>query len=866
MMDNVGLRACAHLVAICSLLIGQRVGAAVHVQEAETTVTIATDRYEVVLAKDKGWTIGTLRPADAKRPMAVQRAGLAVVEERERPEWKDAFFGSPTQHLESSAEVDGGVEYTEDAATCTSTWRNAAAEVRRTTVFRAGTPAVDVSYRIRVLRPLEQIGYFLDVNDTKLSREGRFHPGAKRYQARMPVEASFVPAPAHVLCSDGGTGIGLVAPDTAKGVATLAFTTYAPSWRRTHLAAYSPMLRWRELPYDLEMTFSVVVGATPAEAEALFRERSRQLKPVQIAELRVEKLIHRRAEPGRARVVLRNHTNAPRTVALQPSVCGGVADRRALPAQSVVVPGLSDLPVPIGWKNDAEYGFELLTEVRSTEGKVLDTARAWFAVADHFPKVAQTTVWNAGWMRYDWLTPAMVQKAKECCVGLIEYYCWAPDQVFDLTPDTETWEPHTESQGAYRTELTRGFLRGLVDTAHASGLRVVAMDTGFASLHGALSNPERIKYTADGQMYLYNGNIHDGRRFNAVGAHLFKPEYTKAWAEEMCASVDMFGWDGVRFDWNFIPIAPQDPLHMEAKKKDENPYIAAKRQAWYTWDGRSAHDLFPDPDSTAAELCKVYRETVAARHPRFIYSVNYSVNLGPFERYPKYSQQNCRDAGVLMESLLNVAHTYPTWQAWAGVLTDCLRIVRPLRAQPFVGWMRGYAPGGIAHRNIQFIMMASGFRWYGSYGARHSLDDTHARFRHATRFAEFFYDPAFVPQDAETRGVSLRADGADRVLWRPFVFERSQPDGRDLVVHLINLPKDDPIIMHHEQPPPRGNLALGISLPDGYKPEEAWLLVPDPHPHAERLDTSSGGAAEAVVEIPELVSMGTVVLRLRGEE
>ena len=865
MMDNVGLRVCITFVFAWSVSTAQQVGAAVRVQEAETTVTIATDRYEAVVVKDKGWTIGTMRPANAKRSMPVQHAGLTVVEERERPEWKDAFFGAPVQHVESSADVQGTVDQTDSAVTCTSTWRSAAAEVRRTTVFRAGTPAVDVSYSVRVLRPLEQVRYFLDVNDTKLSREGRFYPGAVRYQARMPVEASFVLAPAHVLCSDGGTGIGLVAPDTAVGVGALGYMTYTPSLRRTHLAAYSPMLRWRELPYELGLTFSILVGATPAEAATLYRERSRGLKPVEIAELTVGKLIHRRSEPGRARVVLRNYTDAPQTVNLQPSVCGGIAERRALPEQSVSVPPQADIPVRLTWENDEEYGFELLVEVRADDGEVTDSARTWFAVADHFPKVAQTTVWNAGWMRYDWLTPAMVRKAKECCVGLIEYYCWAPDQVFDLTPDTETWEPHTESQGAYRTELSREFLRGLVDAAHGSGLRVVAMDTGFASLHGALSNPERVKYTADGQMYLYNGNIHDGRRFNAVGAHMFRPEYAKAWAEEMCDSVDMFGWDGVRFDWNFVPIAPQDPLQMASRKKDENPYIAAARQAWHTWDGRSAHDLFPDPDGLAAELCKTYRETVAARHPEFIYSVNYSVNSGPFDRYPKYSRVNCRDAGVLMESLLNVAHNFPTWQAWAGILTDCLRIVRPLRAQPFVGWMRGYAPGGIAHRNIQFIMMASGFRWYGSYGARHSIDDTHARFRHATRFAEFFYDPEFVPQKAEERGVSLRGSGAERVLWEPFVSERPRPDGRELVVHLLNLPKDDYILMHHARPAPKQELALGVTVPRGLAPAEAWLLVPDPHPHAARLDVRVAEDGRALVVVPELVSMGTVVLRMKGD-
>ena len=162
-------------------------------------------------------------------------------------------------------------------------------------------------------------------------------------------------------------------------------------------------------------------------------------------------------------------------------------------------------------------------------------------------------------------------------------------------------------------------------------------------------------------------------------------------------------------------------------------------------------------------------------------------------------------------------------------------------------------------------MMASGFRWYGSYGARHSIDDTHTRFRHATRFAEFFYDPALVPQQAAERGVSLRGDGADRVLWEPFVFERSRFGGRELVVHLINLPKDDYILMHHQRPAPSKGLALRVTIPRGLAPAEAWLLVPDPHPHAERLDVRVAEDGQALVGVPELVSMGTVVLRMKGD-
>jgi len=162
-------------------------------------------------------------------------------------------------------------------------------------------------------------------------------------------------------------------------------------------------------------------------------------------------------------------------------------------------------------------------------------------------------------MNQDWQIGRQIELARENYVGTIEYCCWAPDQVYDLTPDTEQFEPHTELQAAYTASLTRSFLQALIRRAHDNGLRVLAMGTGMASLQGAREHPEQMMYTPDGQMYLHSGALHDGRRHNAVGAHVFTPERITAWANEMAASVDMFGWDGVRFDWNFFPLSQATP-------------------------------------------------------------------------------------------------------------------------------------------------------------------------------------------------------------------------------------------------------------------------------------------------------------------
>jgi len=821
-------------------------------------VTVTTASYEVHLAAEQGYTVTEITDRLSHRTLKVRSAGLEVVEERERRKWTGAGFGSPTIHRESNAQATCELTRNEGTATCTVRWASPAAQVEKTMVFQADSPAITIQYRLRVSRALEQIVYALYVLDVPMRLKARFYPEQRRQESREPVEAYFTPAPGYAYAHDGKTGVGVI----AYGAGALARSVF-PGANTTYLGCTTESLRWKSLPYELSFRTSIMVGLQPDAVAALYRRDAQLLKPVEVAELDVEKLIYRYGQKGRASIVLRNNTSQDQAVTVEAHIEGGIQDVRKLPAQKVDLKAASDTKAEIGWPPCGEYGFTLTVSVLDGNGQLLDTAREYFAVADHFMRVGQMSVWNAGWMRYPYLIPGKVEQAKRAYQGIIEYYCWAPDQVFDLTPDTETFEPHTESQGAYRTELTRTFVKDLVRTAHQSGLRVLAMDTGFCSLHGALTHPERVKYTEDGQIYLYNGRIHDGRRFNAVGAHLFTPEATTAWANEMCASVDMFGWDGVRFDWNFIPIAPQDPLYAaEAGRKEKGVYRQAAETSWYTHDGVSAHDLFPDPDQTAADLCSLYRRTVHKQHPNFIYNVNFSATDGQCDDFPKYTKANCTDAGIQMECLLNVTTQYPTWQAWANILTKGLRLVRPYRAQPFVGWMRHYAPGGIAHRNLHYVMMASGFTWNGPAGPRHSIDDTYKRFRHATRFAEYFYDPDFRSRADTDHGLDVTGDGVDRVLWEPFVFTRDREGRREWLVHLVNLPAADQIIMHHEAPTPKRNLTVSVKTGPNEIPVACWLLVPDPHPHAIALRHEVDTSANARIHVPELRSLGSVVLTL----
>ncbi len=831
--------------------------ASVTVDQDEKSIVVETSRYRITLAADGAYTLNSATLLPQNKVMNFKQAGLELVEDQERDTWTKAYFGTPVRHQEKSAKAKCTVEQLDDRAICRIHWENEAAAVEKTFTFTADSPVVDIAYEIQVQRRLQEVVYALEIKDQQLYRSGLAYPAQERYIGRLPREAVFTPSPAYTLISGAGLGLGLTAFDSED--ASVAGMFYPPGSNTIHLSAHSRPLRWDEPSYSLSLKTALLIGVESEEAADIFRKRTPQLPDIEIARLDVEKLIYRPDTKAHATVLLRNNRAATQNIVLTAQLTARLDETQDLPTQKIEISPHAEKEVTLEWDVDGNYGFELDVCLLDANSRVLDVAREYFAVSDHFVNVAQTTVWNAGWMRYDWLVPGKVRQAKENYVGCIEYYCWAPDQVLDLTPDTDTWEPHTESQGAYRTQLTKSFLKGLVDQAHDAGLRVLAMDTGFLSLPGALRHPERAKYTVDGQIYLYNGNIYDGDRFHAVGANVFNQEAIQAWAEEMCDSVRMFGWDGVRFDWSFIPCAPQDPLYVEETQKNHD----AANKTWYTFDGRSAQDLFPDPDKAATEFCTLWRQITESAFPEFIFNANYSVNHGLFEKFPEYSKVSCRDAGILMESLLNTATHFPTWQEWSTVLTNSMRVVRPFRAQPFVGWMRGYAEGGIAHRNLHYIMMASGFRWFGYYGMRHSLDDTYKRFRHATRFSEYFYDPDFEPLGPDQEVLQVTGQGTERVLWKPFVFRRKATEKTEFLVHLLNLPENDYIMMHHEIPIARENLTVTLALDTGSQVKRCVMLVPDPEPRVEVLSFQQDGNSVSA-QIPQLLSLGTVVVEMDG--
>jgi len=579
-------------------------------------------------------------------------------------------------------------------------------------------------------------------------------------------------------------------------------------------------------------------------------------KPAEILKWWPDKLILPSGGRGTGTVVLKSNLNRPQHYTLRLTRITGINEEKQLWDRAVTLAAGELKEIAVEWEGGKrEYGRELRLSIRQN-GRVVDESSEYTTLGDDYTRLVQLTVANAGWFhingQQNWFIPSM----RRGYTGTMEYYVWAPDQQYDLTPEKEVWEPHTESNaGSYRTTISKSFLKGTIALAHKNGLKVVAELNGMASLPRAMEHPEELIYTADGQPWIYIRKVYpDGAEFAVFPRDYYTEKRVRAWADEMGASIKMFGWDGVRFDCGFLPVvSTADPL-----------YAARKTQyKQYTWDGKDREKLYNDPDETAARLTNIWRTRTREYKPSFRYLTNFSRSLERQKIYPKYTAAQARDAAYLLfENLLAVHYRYKTIKEWVAQLRSHGQNVRELGAEPAVGWMRGGPPGYSSL--MHWIAFASGYHMYAWAGSRnHPVDTTWKEYRFALRYAEYLYAPDMQWLPLDQADLTVTPDKG--IMWKNFVYKRELEGGKtQYIVDLLNLPEDknkDQIYINHPPASPKKNLRVIFNTFGKTGSVKAYLLLPEPKPHTIILGTTLQGG-KWVANIDKLHQFAILVMEI----
>ncbi len=834
--------------------------AEVRVTQDEKSLEVRTPLYTLVLDKARGYVPQSLRDNRSGGQTLFSHGGLDVVEGGQNPKFiPRSWFAVPRRYAQAEAQVSCTVgDATSAGAEVVLEWSTGVGKVRQTLKFADDSRQINVECRVDYVKPVIHAGFFLESQSFSSEKsEGVFYPGEQR--------AVGIGRRGFCLPSPGGkfawnplrrAGFGLGTRD-GEGTAYIQFLMYGRkegySNDMTRLSVYSRDHQQEAARSGrIQFNLTLLAGGTPAAAQAWLETLLPPTdKPLVIEKVWPNKVVYRPEEEATAAVTLRNPSDAVRTGQLICEAVTGLDEVRRLDEREVTLKPHQRLTLEIPWNTgQRQWGMAFRARLL-VEGKEVDEAQEYAGVTDFAPSVSQVGILNPGDSREVGSEAGRAEMFRENYYGIIEYYCWMPDEILGLAPKGEQWHPHTESQGAYEVTLGKAFVQTLVRELKTRGIATYSMLSDFLSLPNILRHPELAQYTSDGQPYLYNGRIYDQKRRYAVGpANFFNADRVRQWAEETGDSIDMFGWGGCRWDCSFLPTAMSDPLHLQAERPEED-------KTWHDPSGKASTALYPDPDRTGARLLRLWRQTVSRRHPDFIYGANLRSSEEMVKAFPMYFKEATSHSLILMEYLLNSSKPpNHTWQAWAKNLTDAAQRVRANGGQPSVGTMRGYLPGGVSLAMSQYLIFASGVHWGADAGPRYSLDDSWKRFAFALRYAEYYYDPAFKLMDEAEKNVTV--EGNARVFWKQFVYERPRPGGRDVVVHLLNLPKEDFIIMHHSRPAVQHDIGVRLKLQSGERVARAAVLLPEPRPHAEALSVKGGGAV-----VPELRTAAIVVLEVR---
>ena len=519
-----------------------------------------------------------------------------------------------------------------------------------------------------------------------------------------------------------------------------------------------------------------------------------------------------------------------------------------------------ELPLP-----KDELGYSIVAEFVSADGRDRAGAAEYFSIAENFQRVA---IFGGGLATRDAVLteadePRMREQlaaARRDYVNAVEYFAWAPDDMVEMSPDEDFW-----SSGQTNYRMHRETIRRQIRLAHEQGVAVATYGkfvmSGLAGWQTAYDRPldHRFQYNypvgmwegvdvtsfdrrRDGDFAVYGKmpSVPGVQPFNNWWASFLPinpdptPRMARIAAEECVRSIEMFGWDAIRWDG-----------HIRAGGQ-------CGRSGSY--DARAAR--------RTQSLTRYFKEIVAERFPDFRHGYNYFLiepdkgldwAVGDFEL-----DELCRGGGLLMnESIGNAS---------AGWTFD--QVARNLQADGDLCRERGgyYLGISFADKNQPRDPVIESALWAAAGCRPYNASMTREVRRYCTRYGQYTFDERL--RRIATPEKLLAARGETRLDWRRFVYETPATGGtRQLVVNFLNLPwtavrparegAEEPI---YDMPQATEAVEFALSLPDGVTATAVRLIEP------LTLEVVPAAVADGRFTIPPVSTWLVAVIDLKVNE
>jgi|GEM_PF-956419 len=501
-----------------------------------------------------------------------------------------------------------------------------------------------------------------------------------------------------------------------------------------------------------------------------------------------------------------------------------------------------------------EFGREMRAALH-VEGKEVHRHSNVFGVSENIWKVGISgRGWPAGGS-YGWRkrVDSLVKLNRENYANYYEEFAWAPSDYDDMTPDTEEfWSGQTQYHGTITD------CRAVIDGLHKHGIKAI---TYGKSCGGGLPGFETFRKHPEWYHRYNSGVLVEGGpevdfldRMRALDYSLGAPDGWQSWqgqwvnsrvkeavvfgAEEIVRSAQMLGWDGIRWDGQFVV------------------------------GGTDGHEI-------SAANTKLVKEIVNRKYPNFVHGYNYlhpqysdkrpdvnKVPMPPSGNLPDF-EECARGGGLIMNEGLrdysNRNFSHRIMWVFAGAMALEGDWVRNLGGYYLaIGFDRATILDSLYCR---IFLLASGGRPYGHAGAS-SIGHF---WKFATRYSCIVYD--------NTRRRIANPDEVIKVTsphpcwWQEFTFFRKL-DGnrRQLVVNLIGKPENERFNELRQPPPPlQKNVKLDFLLPKGWKPTKAWQVSMELSNNQRVLPTRQNGQTVSL-NLPTVRYWSMAVLEIEKQE
>jgi hypothetical protein len=567
----------------------------------------------------------------------------------------------------------------------------------------------------------------------------------------------------------------------------------------------------------------------------------------------------------------------PRQVRAKIFLEHGINDRISLLDSSLDIAPGETKDFVIRWAPEGRaFGFDVVVELTDAAGRLLDRKSETFLVGKNAYQLSQ----QSGIAFWGWDEDA-IRRARDHVIAARRNYLTItevmgvnPDNFSKCVPDTDKW---FAGQGSSQYRNSKAAVDAIVQAGRRHGVAVVPYSmsyvSGFYGTRFATEHPEWMAYTSRGRFTSglesqvlawteefyrrYPESLNDkglierivkpdfGAGLQIASVNLAIPEAVRFHAEQVLAGMKYFGWDGLRWDGHPQVGGPGDPVSMGVPQ---------------TYDVKG-NLIAPDlavRDRLSQQNVKMLKQTIWKEFPDAVFGYNWGLEYAKHGRVrPLDYAECCRDGAMILWESINSFHDPSSpWHRWKDAADAIAEEVEyPKKHGGFlnIGWFPWWLAGEVYGKHLLSITFAARARISGAPG----LPSNMPYFRFAARYGELLYDERVRRAPDWRRRIQVEPAG---MWWENYVYQRDSSDGEQLIVHLVNPPATEWVVIDGKQAPePRKDLLVRLTPPDGRRPAAVYVLSPDLEPYCRKLTCEPQGQ-ELRVRIPELKYWDLLVL------